>query len=199
VRAEDWDERYRAEGLVWGVEPNRWVAQEVAHLRPGRALDLACGEGRNALWLAARGWQVTGVDFSAVALEKARELEQKEPPEQPVTWLCADTTTYQHGEPVDLALLCYLQVPAEQRRAAVRNAARALEPDGVLLVIGHHILNVAEGIGGPQDPAVLYSPGDIVEDLDGLSMVVDKADGVWREVPGAERQALDVLVRAHAE
>ena len=197
--AEGWDERYRASQLVWGAGPNRWVEQELADLPAGRAIDLACGEGRNALWLAARGWQVTGVDFSPVALEKARRLEQAQPPPHPVTWTCADVTKFQPDEPVNLALLAYLQLPQEQRRTAVRHAAQALEPDGVLLVVGHHTLNLVEGTGGPQDPRVLYATGDLVEDLDGLSMVIDKADGVWREVPGAERPALDVLLRAHAE
>ena len=197
--AAAWDERYRSAELVWGTTPNRWVEQELADLRPGRALDLACGEGRNALWLAGRGWQVTGVDFSAVALDKARRLERREPPPCPVSWVCADAAGFQPEEPVDLALLCYLQVPAAQRRAALRNAALALEPDGVLLVVGHHSANPVRGTGGPQDPAVLYAAGDLVEDLDGLSVVIDKADAVWREVPGAARPAMDVLLRAHAE
>ena len=197
--AAAWDERYRASELVWGAGPNRWVEQELAALPAGRAVDLACGEGRNALWLAARGWQVTGVDFSPVALDKARRLEEAQPSPHPVTWICADVTTFQPDEPVNLALLAYLQVPQEQRRTAVRHAAQALEPDGVLLVVGHHTLNLVEGTGGPQDPSVLYATGDLVEDLDGLSMVIDKADGVWRDVPGAERPALDVLLRAHAE
>ena len=74
MEREQWDERYRADELIWKVEPNRFLVEEVAGLVPGRALDLACGEGRNALWLAERGWQVTAVDFSAVGLEKARRL-----------------------------------------------------------------------------------------------------------------------------
>ena len=67
---DDWDARYRDKDLVWGIEPNRWVEQELAAATPGRALDLACGEGRNALWLASRGWDVTAVDFSPVALPR---------------------------------------------------------------------------------------------------------------------------------
>jgi SAM-dependent methyltransferase len=74
VNAEQWDDRYRATELIWGTKPNRWVERELADLPPGSAVDLACGEGRNALWLAARGWQVSGVEFSAVALDKARAL-----------------------------------------------------------------------------------------------------------------------------
>jgi SAM-dependent methyltransferase len=71
---QQWDERYMTDELIWRAEPNRFLVEEVARMKPGRALDLACGEGRNALWLAERGWQVTGVDFSPVGLAKARRL-----------------------------------------------------------------------------------------------------------------------------
>jgi len=66
--AADWDARYTDSELVWGAPPNRYVVEHTTALPMGRALDLACGEGRNALWLATRGWQVTGLDYSAVAL-----------------------------------------------------------------------------------------------------------------------------------
>src|SRR6476646_8725770 len=74
---EDWNARYAQKELVWSAEPNRLFAAEVGGLPPGRALDLACGEGRNAVWLAGRGWRVTGVDFSGVALAKARRLADR--------------------------------------------------------------------------------------------------------------------------
>ena len=193
----EWDERYRASELIWGAEPNRWVAQEVTDLPPGRALDLACGEGRNARWLAARGWQVTAVDFSAVGLDKARETEAMAPAGLPVDWVRADVTEYTPPSAVDLALICYLQLPGDRRRAAVRAAAGALAPGGVLLVIGHDSRNLTDGVGGPQDAAVLFTGDDIVGDLDGLDLVIDKADLVHREVAGVDRPALDALVRAH--
>ena len=69
-----WDERYAAAELIWTAEPNRFLVAEVNGLAPGRALDLACGEGRNAVWLAAQGWEVTGVDFSRAGLDKAHRL-----------------------------------------------------------------------------------------------------------------------------
>src|SRR5579875_1878471 len=72
-RAE-WDARYAGEELLWRAEPNQFLVEEVAELPPGRALDVACGEGRNAIWLAEHGWNATGVDFSEVALAKARRL-----------------------------------------------------------------------------------------------------------------------------
>jgi SAM-dependent methyltransferase len=160
--------------------------------QPGRALDLACGEGRNALWLAAQGWQVTAVDFSTVAIAKARELDTH----AVVEWVAADATSYTSATPVDLALLCYLQLPAAQRRAAVRAAAAALAPNGVLLVIAHDSRNLVDGTGGPQDPHVLYTASDLALDLDGTDLTIERAGEVLRPVQGADRPAIDVLVRA---
>jgi SAM-dependent methyltransferase len=201
VDAEGWDERYRSSELVWGIAPNRWVEQELAGLPPGQALDMACGEGRNALWLAGLGWQVTAVDFSPVALEKARALEERAQAERAgsvrVSWRCADATAYRHDGAVDVALLCYLQLPAAQRRAAVRNAAGALAPGGTLLVIGHDSTNLADGTGGPQDPSVLFTAADVAADLDGTGVSVDVAEAVLRPVEGAPRPAIDALLRAH--
>lgn len=192
--AAAWDERYRAHGLVWGGPPNRWVVEELDDAPPGRALDLACGEGRNALWLAAHGWQVTAVDFSAVAIEKARELDTN----GLVEWVEADATAYTPAQPVDLALLSYLQLAADQRRRAVRGAAAVLAPGGMLLVIAHDSRNLSDGTGGPQDPRVLYSAPDLVADLDGTGLVIDRAEEVLRPVAGTERPAIDVLLRARA-
>src|ERR1700712_1041252 len=97
--AQTWDERYAAAGLVWSATPNQFVAAELAALPPGRALDLACGEGRNALWLADRGWQVTAVDFSRVALDKGRALAARQagsgPPQ--LDWVLGDALTCDIG------------------------------------------------------------------------------------------------------
>jgi SAM-dependent methyltransferase len=200
VDAAGWDDRYRSSELIWGIAPNRWVEQELAGLPAGRALDVACGEGRNALWLAALGWQVTAVDFSPVALEKARALEERALAERVgiarVSWRCADATAYRHDGSVDVALLCYLQLPAVQRRAAVRNAAGALALGGTLLVIGHDSTNLTDGTGGPQDPSVLFTAADIAADLDGTGVTVDRAEAVLRPVAGAPRPAIDALLRA---
>ncbi len=126
--AEAWDERYAASELVWSAEPNRFVAEELADLPPGRAVDLAAGEGRNAIWLARRGWQVTAVDFSAVALEKGARLAGVSTGSTAVDveWVVADATTWRADEPLDLAVIAYLQVPAAARRAANRNAVESL-------------------------------------------------------------------------
>jgi SAM-dependent methyltransferase len=183
--AESWDERYAAAELVWSREPNRFVAAECADLPPGTAVDLAAGEGRNAIWLASRGWTAYAVDFSQVALDKGRELAG----DLDVTWVCADATSWQPPEPVDLVVVAYLQLPAAERRAAVRGAATMLRPGGTLLLVAHDSTNLTEGTGGPQDPAVLMTAEDVLGDLDGIDVEVVRAGRVAREVGPASGQS----------
>jgi SAM-dependent methyltransferase len=191
--AEAWDERYAATELVWSAGPNQFVETECADLTPGRALDLAAGEGRNAIWLARQGWAVTAVDFSQVALDKGREVAR----DVEVEWVCADATTWQREEAYDLAVVAYLQLATDERRAAVRNAFASLAPRGTLLVVAHDSSNLTEGTGGPQDPSVLYTAADVLADLDGAAYDVVRADRVEREVAGPDgsETALDSLVR----
>ncbi len=200
--AAAWDERYAAAETVWSLSPNQFVEAECADLRPGRAVDLACGEGRNALWLASQGWHVTALDFSEVAVDKGR----RRPGGDGVEWLVADATAWEPGpgvEPYDLALLCYLQLPAEERRESLTRAFAALAPGGTLLVVAHDRSNLTEGTGGPQDDAVLMTAEDVTGDLTGLPVDIERAERVAREVAvddphgGTERRtAWDCLVRA---
>jgi SAM-dependent methyltransferase len=191
----EWDRRYGGRELLWTGEPNRFLVAETAALRPGSALDLACGEGRNAVWLAEQGWRVTGVDFSEVALEKARGLADARGVD--AGWVAADLLDYRpEKHAFDLVILFYLQVPAAERRAVVRAAAEAVAPGGIFLLVAHDRANLERGYGGPQEPAVLYTAEDVVADLDGLR--VERAERVERPVqtPDGERVALDALVRA---
>ena len=190
-----WDERYAGDDLVWSAEPNRFLVAEVEALPPGRALDLACGEGRNAVWLAERGWDVTGVDFSNVGLDKARGLADARGVS--VHWELADVTEYMPApESFGLVIVMYLHLPEAARGVAFRHAAAAVAAGGSLLVVGHDITNRTVGWGGPRDSAVLYGPEDVVIDLDRLETV--KAERVRRPVPtdDGEKIAIDVLVRA---
>jgi SAM-dependent methyltransferase len=204
VDAEAWDQRYADSELVWSREPNQFVARELADLAPGTAVDLAAGEGRNALWLASRGWSATAVDFSQVALDKGARLAAEAGIELQgeVAWVCADATTWQPDEPVDLVVVAYLQLPAEDRRRAVRGAVTMLRPGGTLLLVAHDTTNLTEGTGGPQDPSVLMTADDVLDDLSGLEVEVVRAERVAREVRSADehggeerRTAWDCLVR----
>src|SRR3954447_6571822 len=176
MRAADWDQRY-AEQRQWSAEPNALVAEPLAGLPPGDAVDLAAGEGRNALWLAGRGWRVTAVDFSRVALEKGRALEERQPGSEPVEWVHADALTWS-GSGYDLALLAYLQLPEEQRRDAVRRAFSALEPRGTFFLLAHDTTNLTEGTGGPQDADVLFTAEEVLGGLDGERFEVERAERV---------------------
>ena len=198
--ATAWDARYAASELIWSAEPNRFVAAECADLPVGRAVDLAAGEGRNAIWLASLGWRVTAIDFSQVALDKGRSMA----PEAAIDWVCADATTWHAVDEYDLAVLAYLQLPAVERRAAVRNAFVALRLGGTFLLIGHDSTNLTEGVGGPQSPEVLYTAEDVLADLadspEGGDWAVEvvRAECIARPVTddsGVTRSALDCLVR----
>ena len=162
VDAHAWDERYAAAELVWSAGPNRFVAEQVSSLPPGTAVDLAAGEGRNAIHLARLGWHVTAVDFSQVALDKGRTVAG----DLPITWLCADATTWVAPEPVDLVVEAYLHLEPASRRAAVGNAFGSLRVGGTFLLVGHDTTNLTEGTGGPQDPEVLMTAEDVLGDLD---------------------------------
>jgi SAM-dependent methyltransferase len=194
--AEAWDERYAAAELVWSAGPNRFVEVECGDLPPGDALDLAAGEGRNAIWLARQGWRVTAVDFSGVALDKGRTLAG----DTEVEWVVADATAWRRDAAYDLVVIAYLQLPAGPRRAAIRNAFDALRPDGTLLVVAHDTTNLTEGTGGPQDASVLYTAQDVLADLAGEDLEVVRAERVTRAVePGHGGEptltAYDCLVR----
>jgi SAM-dependent methyltransferase len=192
---EDWNARYAAKELLWTAEPNRLFALEMEGLEPGRALDLACGEGRNAVWLAERGWRLTAVDFSDVALEKARRLAASRGVE--VEWVVVDLLAFEPDpRSFDLVALLYLQLPHEELERAVAAAAEAVAPGGTLIVLGHDTRNLTEGHGGPKDASVLYTPADVVRWVGDL--VVERADTVHRSVPleDGEAVALDAFVRA---
>jgi SAM-dependent methyltransferase len=194
--AEAWNERYRAGELVWSTGPNQFVESELSGLPPGRALDLAAGEGRNAIWLARRGWQVTAVDFSQAGLQKGRVLGEG----LDIEWVCADATTWIPESSYDVCLVAYLQLAADERRAAVRHAYDSLLTGGTFLLIAHDSTNLTEGTGGPQDPAVLMTAEDVLGDLAGRELDVQQAGRVAREVSDGHGEdssatAWDCLVR----
>lgn len=195
MTSRDWDARYSGDDLVWSADPNQFLVSEVAAMEPGRALDLACGEGRNAVWLAELGWNVTAVDFSPVGIDSGRRLADRAG--VTVDWLVADLTTWQPPHAAfDLAIILYLHIPAPQLRAVLGGALASLAPGGSLLVVGHAIRNLTEGFGGPPVAELLYDPAQLAGELGGL--ILERAEEVKRPVldDGVTRVAIDALVRA---
>ncbi len=193
MKRDHWDRRYAETEQLWALAPNRSFAAEAADLPPGRALDLACGEGRHAVWLAERGWEVTAVDFSDVAIARARARAAREQVE--VDFRCVDLLDFvpERGA-FDLVLVLFLQLPGDERRLVLSRATAAIAPGGTFLLVGHDLENLDKGFGGPSDPDVLYTPEDIVDEIPGLE--IEKAEQVLRTVDGADRPAIDALVRA---
>lgn len=181
----DWDRRYSTAELVWSAAPNRFVVSELTGMRPGRALDLGTGEGRNAVWLAEQGWTVTGIDFSQVGLDKGRRLAASRSVN--VDWIAQDLTEFRPDPGgYDLVLICYVHLPPEQRAALLRNALLALADEGTLLVIGHDVSNLTDGTGGPQNPEILYTPETVVAELGGGGAGAPAGGIFGRRLPRAE-------------
>ncbi|SFL71388.1 class I SAM-dependent methyltransferase [Nocardia asteroides NBRC 15531] len=211
----DWDARYAQSELVWGAPPNSTVVEYVYGLdrrvpllpdEPGgappelpRALDLACGEGRHALWLATHGWHVDAVDFSQVGIDKGRTVAARlsRSVRSRVDWRCADITdlaTAGLTGPYELILMVFVHLPAAQRGALLRELAGMLSPGGLLLVLGHDSRNLTDGYGGPQDPAILFTPEDVRAELGDADLTIRVADAVLRPTEGPD--AIDALVVA---
>ena len=184
-----WNERYASKPILWDVDPNPFLSGEVGDRPPGRALDLGAGEGRTTVWLAERGWAVTAVDFSDVALDRGRQRVEALGAAGPVEWVCADLSDFDPtGGNYDLVLMLFIHLPPPDRRRLLRAAVTTLNPGGMVLVVGYDTTHATDGEGGPRDPLILFSPEDIVADLEGLR--VERAE---RLVVG---NAVDAVVRA---
>jgi 2-polyprenyl-3-methyl-5-hydroxy-6-metoxy-1,4-benzoquinol methylase len=193
---EGWDRRYSTAEYVWDAGPNRFVADHLADLSPGTAVDVAAGEGRNAVWLAERGWAVTAVDFSTVGLDKAERLAADRGVS--IETVVADVTAWSPAEPVDLVVLAYVQLPAVQQESLLRRAAGWVRPGGTVFVIAHDRSNVEHGHGGPPSEDVCYDLDRTVDALGALD--IERAEVAERlvDTPDGPRTALDTFVVAHA-
>ena len=200
MKAADWDAKYAARTRLWAVEPPEQFRAAVPRRR-GRALDLACGEGRAAVWLAARGWSVTAVDFSGVALQRARRTADRQGAQ--VDWIQADLVDYRPpAGSFELACVLFLHLPMLQEQAVLQEAYWSLAPGGRLVYLGHDRSNVQHGVGGPRNEALLATPELVLEWLPGAQVL--RGEVVVREVAGESghgtagqspaRQARDALV-----
>ena len=185
-----WDQRYEDSELMWSAGPNLFLPPLVEGVSPGTALDVACGEGRNAIWLARQGWDVTAFDFSAVGIDKARELAG----DTHVEWIVADATTFEPTKRFDLVVIFYLHLPADQLAASFARAIDALAPGGTLFAVGHALANIEHGVGGPPYPEILWTVDRITPLLEGLE-VIDLEERE-RYVESEDATAIDVVAWA---
>lgn len=188
-----WDERHSA-GDFEGGGPNPSLVAAVEGLRSGTALELACGSGTNAVWLAGQGWRVTAVDWSPVGLAAGREKARAAGVE--VDWLERDLFAWSPPERAfDLVVLVYLHLPREERGPVYARAAAAVAPEGRMVVVGHDRLNATEGEGGPPDAARLFTAEEIGRELlsADAELSVERAE-VVRRVPPPGRAPIDSLL-----
>ncbi|MFE5073424.1 SAM-dependent methyltransferase [Streptomyces halstedii] len=178
--AELWDDRYRESDRIWSGNPNTVLVREVEGLKPGRALDLGCGEGADAVWLARWGWRVTATDISRVALERAAVHAAEAGVTDRVDWQWHDLgATFPEGE-YDLVSAQFLHSMGDlPREEILRRAARAVAPGGVLLIVGH--------AGFPHweqnpDPSVRFpTPDEVLASL-------ELPDGAWEVLLSDEHE-----------
>ena len=185
-----WDQRYEGSELMWSAEPNIFLPPLVEGVAPGTALDVACGEGRNAIWLARQGWDVTAFDFSAVGIDKARELAG----DTHVGWIVADATTHEPTKKFDLVVIFYLHLPTEAFVEAFTHAVDAIAPGGTLFAVGHALANIEHGVGGPPYPEILWTAEGITPLLTGLDVIELEERERW--VESEDATAIDLVVWA---
>jgi SAM-dependent methyltransferase len=187
-RQRMWDERYAASARVWSAGPNAEVERIIGDWPPGRALDLGAGEGRHAIWLAQKGWRVTAVDFSSVGLAKGEAEATRRG--VAVDWVVADARSWHPREHAayDLVLVAYLHLSED----VLSRTTGWLAPGGALVVVGHALRNLDDGVGGPSDPALLHTLEGLRAAASGIE--VERCEEVVR--PTDEGDAIDAVLVA---
>lgn len=172
-----WEERYQSKPAVWSGRPNPQLVAETAELAPGRALDVGSGEGADAVWLAERGWQVTAVDISTTALGRAAEHAEAAGVGHRIEFTHADLRDKPPAEGAyDLVTAQYMHLPPAQRRELFAHLAAAVAPGGVLLIVGHHPMDLWTSSHRLHMPDMMYTAEDVAADLDPTHWDVQTTD-----------------------
>lgn len=179
-----WNSRYAGEDYAYGTEPNDFLVAQAALLPAGLpVLCLADGEGRNGVWLAGRGFEVTSVDVAQQGLDKAQALAQRAGVS--LRTVRADVMQYELGENRWGAIVSiFLHLPQRARAALLARCVRALAPGGVLVFEAYGKRQPEFGTGGPPEPELLARLDDLIDELAGCE-IVHRFDGVRAVHEGA--------------
>jgi SAM-dependent methyltransferase len=161
---EFWDELYRSRGSVWSGDPNESLVKQVSSLPSGTALDVGCGEGADAIWLAGRGWRVTAVDISGVALERAKKsaIQSGEKVAEKIRWARTDLTeSVPANVSYDLVCAFFMHLPKVERDVLFRSLADLVAPGGSLLIVGHHPSDLDVPVNRPKEPDLFYTATEV--------------------------------------
>lgn len=196
--AEAWNRWYTENDRGWAPASSS-VRAMLNGIAPGRALDLGAGDGRNAVWLAGRGWHVTAMDFSAAALDIGRGRAFAEGVTDLITRSVADVTTCAPARgSLNLVLAAFLHLPEPDLEGTIARNAPGLAPGGLFLYIGHDPADPREGTAGTCDPSVLHDSARVAAWARASGLQVESAEIRSRPVPGARRPALDCVVLARS-
>jgi SAM-dependent methyltransferase len=160
-----WEERYRSSEQIWSGAPNPQLVAEAAGLTPGTAVDVGCGEGADAIWLAGRGWRVTGVDFATAALGRA--AAHAAPLGLEIDWVHSDVTAWDPGAArFDLVSAQFMHLPPEPRAALFARLAGAVAPGGTLLIVGHDLTDLDTDVPRTPIPERFFTAAEVAATLD---------------------------------
>lgn len=197
-----WDARYASHDALWSGNPNAHLITEAQGLAPGAALDVGCGEGADAIWLAERGWRVTAVDISTVALQRAVAHASQVGAEAAahIDWAHQDARSWDPGQArFDLVSAQYLHLPAVPRQALFARMAAAVAPGGTLLIVGHHPSDLETTMPRPREPDMFFTGDDIAASLDMQEWAVVRNAAAARTTTDPEGNAVtihDTVLRA---
>ncbi len=193
--AAEWDERFAGTEQLFSGLPNGSLVTEVGSLPVGRALDVGCGEGADAIWLAQQGWTVTGLDVSRVALDRGRQAAAQAGAE--VTWLHAELSSLAPSDRYDLVTVHYPALPSSPTRACERALTSAVASGGLLLVVHHADTHTDSARAHGFDPADHVGTTDVIAALLDGAWMVEVDTRRPRDVPaGGGRHTHDVVLRA---
>jgi SAM-dependent methyltransferase len=194
-----WDERYGTAERLWSGAPNAQLVAEAADLEPGAALDAGCGEGGDAHWLAARGWRVTALDVSTVALRRGAAHAPPDLADR-ISWQQADFRTWEpDGQVFDLVSAQFLHFPSALRRRVYANLATAVARGGPLLIVAHEPSELHTGMGHDHPPDMFVSAQQLAADLDPSAwevLVTDSRPRLGRTDDDREVPISDAVLRA---